>query len=504
MLRRLTLTGAAGALLVAASSWRAGAVPLSFRSRPPALVAWNDLGGAVPRIAYYAGLAALVASWLVLGRHVLKSPAEVDRRGLTLLAISWALPLMAAMPVASRDLWAYAAQGNLEHRGFDPYVATPAQLPGVFADNVSNRWINSTSPYGPLWLLIGRRVAALSGGHVQLTVFVLRLPALLGLLMMIWALPRIAERIGRRADVALWLAAASPLALVMGLGGGHNDLLMAGVMTLGALAAVSPGSALHTLGAAAALTAAATAVKSPALIAVAFVVPLWLRYGDRPRRPQSVRRVVTAASVAATCAVVTFTLISMAGQHGLGWVKQTNVDAQANWISLPTSAAMFVKLVSGHTTGTTSVDDSMRYWRTGGVVLAAVLIAVLWLLATRDAIGHKQRRLDVMTALAAAMTLIVLLGPTVQPWYFGWALPFAALCVLPARTGGALVAATVALVLIVRPEGRGVQMQPVVLAVLAVGAALGWLTVRRSTSVPGDDHADSARAGVRADGRPDL
>ena len=512
MLNRLTILGAVGSMLVAASSWWVGAVPVSFRSHPPVVIDRFSIGGGLPRGVYYAGLILLTVAWVRLGRYLLRSPTEIERGPLVRLILIWALPILAAMPVASRDVWAYAAQGQLDNHGLDPYQFSPTQLHGVFRANVSDRWIHSTSPYGPLWLLIGRAVALLCGGHIQIAVFLLRLPALVGLLLLVGAVPRIALRLRRRGDTALWLVAASPLTLVIGLGGSHNDLLMAGLAAVGVLAAVSTGSPLNTLALGAGLTAAAAAVKSPAFIAVAFVVPLWLVHGRTRRSERSIRGVVLAAAVAACSALVSFGTFTLLARHGLGWAGETNSAAQANWLSLPSSAAMLVRLATGHSHGATTVDDAMRHWRAGGLALAAVLLVGLWLAGIRCALRRSTRRIEPIAGLAVALLVIVVLGPSVQPWYLGWSLPFAALSVLrpsgnPRRRlqlVGGLTGAVVALSFIVRPDGRGVQMQPLVLLVLAAGVLAGVLTVRGIGSESGDDDADGARAGVGAHRRRDL
>ena len=141
--------------------------------------------------------------------------------------------MMVAIPLASRDLWAYATQGRLIQRGFDPYSYAPFDMPGVFTQNVSPGWVQSPAPYGPFWLGLDHAVAATYGEHVLIAVFLLRIPVLAGLLILLWAVPRLAQRAGMRADRALWMTAANPFTIELVLGAGHNDLLMAALMTRG-------------------------------------------------------------------------------------------------------------------------------------------------------------------------------------------------------------------------------------------------------------------------------
>lgn len=508
---RLTALGAAGATVIALSSWWVGAIPNSFQSHPPAAVAWLRVGSIPPRSAFYVGLGMLGLAWLILAREVLLGTRTMDRRAVVTLVLAWALPVMAAMPLGSRDLWAYAAQGNLIRHGLDAYVASPADLAGAFRDNVSPRWVHATDPYGPLWLMVGRAIAVVCGDHVVVTVFVTRLTTLAGLLAALAGLLRICARLGRRADRAVVLALANPLTLVLGLGGGHNDLLMTGLMVLGVAVVLGSGGIWTTLGGAAALMAVAAAIKSPAAIGVAFTVPLWLARRERARR-SALPTVAAACGVAVLGAGAAFTAVSLISGYGVGWVKQVSASAPVvNWMSLPSAAAMVFKIASGSVRGATKLDPTMEHFRSAGLVLAAVVLVLLWCAAIASAgtwtasagLVGRARRFSPMAYLAIALTVIVLLGPSVQPWYFGWALPFVALVNRPRGVDGFLLGASIGLVAMIAPSGRGVQMSPQILIVIAVSAAIGWWVVR-TASVPGDDDADRARAGVRADRGPDL
>jgi len=462
------------------------------------------VGSAGPRWIYYAGLVLLLGSWILLGKHLRD---HRDER-LLVLVTAWALPMMIAMPLASRDLWAYAAQGNLDHHGLNPYTASPADLPGVFAQNVSPRWVQSTTPYGPLWLIIGRLIAIMCGSHVQVTVFVLRIPALLGLALIVWSLPRLAARFGVRADVALWLVAANPLMIVLSLGGGHNDLLMTGLMALGAVAAVS--GSWRSLALAAALMAGAAGIKSPAAIGVIFVVPLWLQFADRDRERAWLPRLARASVVAAASAVATFAVITLICGHGFGWLDQVGPKSPVvNWMSLPTAAAMLAKLARGATVSALTVDHTMQDWRTAGLILAALVVVALWLRSTWVAVAADDRSRTAgeqlrrpIADLAAAMFVITVLAPAVQPWYFDWSLLFVVLVGLRGPAVAALIGGSVFLLLLIRPLGTALFMETGLIPIAAGTALIGWLAC--GCSVPRDNDPDGAGPGMGGDCRPEL
>ena len=86
-----------------------------------------------------------------------------------------------------------------------------------------------------MWLRLSQAADWISGGHPTVAALLLRLPALAGLLLCAWALGEIATRLRLRGRLgqALWLGVASPLTVVLGVGGGHNDLIMMGLAFAG-------------------------------------------------------------------------------------------------------------------------------------------------------------------------------------------------------------------------------------------------------------------------------
>jgi alpha-1,6-mannosyltransferase len=460
--------GLAGGILMAASSYWVAAIPIWFRRGDVPVIEWFAISSIGPRLVFYAGLVMLFVAWLALGRQLLDG--GLDWRAVRTIGLRWLVPIALAAPLFSRDLWAYAAQGHLVQHGLDPYSLGPSALPGVFSEEVSERWVSTPAPYGPLWLLLGKIVAIVMGNHVTPTVYVLRGLTVIGLLLLTWAVPILAERAGGRADVALWLTLANPLFLLLGVGGGHNDLLMVGLMALGLVLATNQGPLWRTLGLSAVAIAAATAIKSPAVIAAAFAVPLWLVHSDPPPRWRTPRGIALACVVTAAVAVATFAIITALSGLGLGWVKQVNNAAPIiTWMSIPTSLAMVWKLVHGTVHGATRLDARMREFRSAGTVATLAVLAVTWWWAFRSARWP---------ALAVALLAVVLLGPTVQPWYFCWALAVAAAFLVDARSLTIIGGLSVALVAMIRPNGTGFQMKPVVIVFLAAGLGLAWLIMR--------------------------
>jgi alpha-1,6-mannosyltransferase len=462
--RALPVAAGVGAALMAGASWSIAALP----------VAWHPEHRTVGTVVYYVGLALLGGGWLVLGRTLLTSPGSAaSRRVAHRFALIAAAPMLAAAPFG-RDLWAYAAQGHLVGTGRDPYHHGPAAAPGRFADEVSARWLHTPSPYGPLWLRFSQFAAWASHGHPIVAALVLRAPAYIGLLLCCWAVGALATRFGARADLALWLGSASPLMTVLGVGGGHNDLVMLGLALAGLALAARPG--WSALAGAAALASAGALIKSPAAIVVAFVVPVWLAAG---REPPTVRRAGGAVATALASAVATVSALTGLSGLGFGWVTKVNSDAQwVSWLSLPSAAAIFGKWVSGDG-HPRHLDDTVRVCRTIGEVIAVVALALLWLLAVRRA----RERGTGVGLLALALGVAAVLGPSVQPWYYLWALTVAGLAVRDRRALLALAAVPVVFTVMITPSGKGWESDwraPMVVLGGVVVTALALRQGRRS------------------------
>lgn len=484
--------GLVGTLLIMIGSFGAGALPANDPSRTFPVVGLLRHGTAGLHVAlgfYYLGLVLLVVAWLVLGRLLLTgsssgylpatrmvvSPARLRR-----MVIGWMLPLLVSMPLASSDLYSYAAQAQLVRHGLDPYTTTPADLPAVdlgkFLDNVAWKWVDTPSPYGPLWVAMSKWVAVGIGNHALISVLLLRLLPFAAVLAIAWLLPKLADRYARRPDLALWLAVANPLTLVHAVGGGHNDAVMVALIVAGLVLASRPRADWRHLLAALALTTLAAAVKSPGLVAVAFVVPIYLS----GRAELRWRGILRYCALAAGVVVAVFALVSIIAGVGLGWTKQVSSGAPViNFMSLPTLLAVAYRASIGAAHAGTLVDATVRGFRTAGTVISGLLLCLLWLQAVR----HRGRPRLVLKLLTVALFSVVVLGPAVQPWYFTWALTVGSVLVLSARKVFWVVTASIGLTLLTRPMGSSLEaaayIPAVIAAALATRALLGPVLHRR-------------------------
>ena len=212
-------------------------------------------------IGVYGGIILLARAWLNLLR-VSRSHRGMPVRRVAGVIGAWAVPLALAPPLFSRDLYSYAGQGEMVAHGISPYVYgtgiigfTPFSiLPGPL-------WANTPSPYGPTFLWLDGLVTELARHEVLVDLVLLRLLALAGLALALWAVPVLARAGARDAAPAVVLALGSPLVLTTLVGGAHNDALMLGLLLAGLAVARRHGTVPGIV-----LCALAASVKAPALL----------------------------------------------------------------------------------------------------------------------------------------------------------------------------------------------------------------------------------------------
>ena len=191
--------GVAACALIAVGSFGAGAT--RYRGGLLRAVDLEHLsyghGRALMDVLLTAGILGLVVAWVLLWK---------TRPGLAQVRRSvcwWTGVLALSAPILSRDVYSYLMQGAMLRDGFDPYSEGAAVNPGPYLWEVSHDWRNTTTPYGPLHLGVGKAVTWLVGENVTLGLMVYRLISLAGFALIVWALPRIATQIGGDPALAL-------------------------------------------------------------------------------------------------------------------------------------------------------------------------------------------------------------------------------------------------------------------------------------------------------------
>jgi len=454
--------GMTGALLMAIGALGAGALPVPNPLFGTRLLGLPSRNATVSIAITYAGMAMVVLGWLWLGRMLKR-----DQNGGTPLAKGfitrtmtlWALPLFVAPPLFSKDVYSYLAQSAIAAHGQDPYVLGPADALGIddpLTRSIPTVWRSTPAPYGPLFLWLGRGITALTGNDVVLGIFAHRLLALCGLALIVWALPRLAKRLDLDPRSALWLGVANPLVLFHLFSGVHNEALMLGLMLAGLELGLSRSWLLGTV-----IITLAADIKIPAALALGFL-GMWAAR-KRGGRPLDVALVGSAMLVlfAAVMAAVGY-----GTGLGFGWINTLDTpNLIRSWVSVSTDIGVVggqLGVLAGlgdHTTQVVMLSRAL-----GGAVSAAIC---LWLL-----LGTLRGRIDPVTGLGCGLGAVVLLSPTVHPWYLLWAaIPLAA-STARIRYRRLSVAGSAIVALLVPPTGADFSFRPYQLPMAIVAGAV--------------------------------
>jgi alpha-1,6-mannosyltransferase len=434
--------GCLGATLITLGGLGAG----STRIQDPLLeslhLSWLRFGHGLvlSSVLLWAGVAVMLAAWLGLGRRVINGTVTEY----TLIATTgfWLAPLLASVPVFSRDTYSYLAQGALLRDGFDPYQVGPVYNPNPLLDDVSPIWSATTAPYGPAFILVAKLVTILVGDNVVVGTMVLRLCMLPGLALLIWAAPRVARRVGGTAPAALFLAVLNPLVIIHLMGGVHNEMLMVGLVMAGIALTLERR---HLAGIT--LVALAAAVKATAVIALPFLVWVWMRRLREHRGYRSARAFTTAAGISTLIVVAVFAVLSSLAGVGLGWLTALlagNVKI-INWLTVPTAAANLIHAAGG-LVAPVNFYAVLHITRISGIVVIALLLPMLWWRSRRD-------DRTAVAGIAWAMLIVVLFVPAALPWYYTWPLAVAATLVRSPAAIAAIAAASTWIMVIFKPDG---------------------------------------------------
>lgn len=398
-----TRRGTVAMFLVLAGTFGVGMLPPDNVWRDVPGLGWfqTSRAGQIIAVALLLyGVILLLDAWLRMRPTATSRPVS---RG-TLWC--WSLPLLPAPPLLSFDAYSYAAQGEMVHRGFDPYSDGPAVLGDLFQAQVDPIWQFTPAPYGPLSLQVQHLVTDASGHNAYLAAILMRIPALIGVLLLAIYLPRLASALRYDREMTMWLAVLNPLVVLHLVGGAHNDSLMIGLMVLGLWLGVR-----HHLAVGAICIAAAASIKQPAAAAILAVAALHAWRGNdwgRPSKLDVMRKLVPAGAIFA----VAFAAIGLASGLGFGWITALGVPGAVRSMLAP-----FTALGSGlewiaYRAGATALGDAMvpTVQRIGQLIGLGIMGYLVW----RYKAKHPVR------TLGWILIAFVLTGPVIHPWYMLW------------------------------------------------------------------------------------
>jgi alpha-1,6-mannosyltransferase len=358
-------------------------------------------GSIFAQLAVYGGAALLVKVWFDLVRALRQRPLS-SIRPLAVIFCLWVLPLLLAPPLFSRDVYSYAAQGDMLTHGINPYHYGPAVLgSNSYVTPVDPFWGNSPAPYGPLFIGLAGLLTFMTAHQELFTVAALRLLSVGGVALAGVFVPELARRQGRNPSSAFALAILNPLTLFGLIASAHNDALMAGLLVAG-LAMAKRGRPVAGI----VLCTLATGIKSPAALGIAYIAWEWMTATADWRT--RIRRVLVSGVVA----LGVMEVLSLVTGLGWGWVATLSTPGAVRSVITPLTDVSFlgIQLIRIVNIGP-DLTTLLTVVRALGFLVAAVICVRL--LLTRH-------RLGLLPSLALSLLVVVVLGPTIQTWYLTW------------------------------------------------------------------------------------
>ena len=419
----------------------------------------------------FTGVFMLMLAWWRLGRLVRAGAPGTGIRDLLVTLVWWSVPLLVTIPIFSRDVYSYLAQGKMTVWGMDAYQYGPALMGGPLTVDIPPIWQTTPAPYGPVFLSLAAGVTNVTGLSIPLGILGMRLLSLLGLALIVASVPRIARATGVDPRAALWLGVLNPLVLIHLVGDAHNDALMLGLMLAGLALALRRRPAWGAV-----LVTLAALVKAPALLALVFIVPLWA--ADLSGRARWLRAGFAAFGVSVATVVVATTVAGT----GYGWMGTLDTPTRAHtWTSLTTDVGYWCGLVADHF-GLAQPDQVLAAWRLAGLAAAGVVCLLML----------RRHWNTPVVGLGLGLAAVLALGPVVHPWYLLWALIPLAAAARSAKIRRWVAITTIAMTAMVLPGGVQPTFDVFVGALL--GAGLVFTVAWATRTLDRNDITGSARA----------
>ncbi len=354
-------------------------------------------------VLVFGGLVLLMRVWLRLAEVVHLHPGSPVKAWYSMLVL-WSIPMIVAPPLFSRDVFSYAAQGEMTSHHLSPYFLGPFSMgSGPWVRPVDQLWGQTPAPYGPLFLFLDGSIAKITGHNQLLTVMVLRLLEVAAVGLLAWSLPRLATALNRDPGEAIVLGALNPLVLLTLIGGAHNDATMAALLVTGIMFAARRRPILALV-----FCSLATAIKAPAAIGLLYVAWTWLGSGVRVRDKW---KPFLKATLIATAVLLVCTFLA---GFGFGWIRNLSTPGTVRSWAAPATGAGLALAGLAHSVGWhVSTASMITVTRVIGF-LGAIGMAI-WLLLNAEKRGW-------IRSMALSLLLFVVLGPVVQPWYLVWGL----------------------------------------------------------------------------------
>lgn len=399
--------GLAGSLMIFVGSLGVGwlANGSALLRNPLMIMMRTDANGVIASTALLTlGAMLLIRSWLRLGQRLAGWGAPARRPVLWAVA-AWTAPLLAAVPIFSRDVYAYIGQGRLMVEGMNPYTTGISSLSNWYSLGADQAWAQNATPYGPYFLWLEQLVVSVTGASPETSVFLFRLLAVAGVALCAYYVPKLAALHGIDPARALWLSVANPLFLISFVASAHNDALMVGLALAGTYYAATKRPVLGVV-----LVTASIGIKPITVVLLPFIGLLWA--GINASWPRKFLAWAKTLLLAGGLLWVT----GLVNGFGFDWIGVISNTGDGWMTYAPTG---FLGMVVQSLVDAVGLDGwaAAKLLRSFGRLVAIGL--VVWLMFKGDDARLVRR-------MALAFSAVVLLSPVIQPWYVLWLIPLLA------------------------------------------------------------------------------
>ena len=361
------------------------------------------------------GLGAMVAagaSFLLVLRACERGLLSV--RTVITLAVAYQVLILLLPLLLSRDVFSYSYYGRIVSRyGANPYVQTPANFPQdplwrfTWPD-----WRTTPSVYGPVFVWLSAAITAVFHS-IPGAIFAFRLSAVGAMLASMAIVRSLVERVRpSKTAYAVAMIGLNPIMVFHTAAGGHID----------ALVMLSIAAATWLVVAERELTATAVLTLG-ALVKVTAAVPLALMLAYLVARSDPGKRVVLLAKhlgLIAVISVVAALPFIQSRNPTLGMLDLVHHDS---WMAPPALMERLFEAIGRGVAG--SVGGSVGVDLAKFAVFAALAIglSLIGRQVVRRAPSSDAEFLG--AAWAWSLMLMMLVSPTLFPWYFAWVIPIA-------------------------------------------------------------------------------
>lgn len=387
-------------LLMAALPATAGSrlVPVAGEGAPSWLLGvFKSAGSGLARgdgapLAFYLALWACFLLYITVLMYSRYLPRRATLAVLVTVTIAFAL----APPLLSQDVFSYISYERIwVLEGLNPYLYAPSAAPADAAFAYVG-WPDATSAYGPLFTFLTVPTAYLS---VAGALWTIKAATAVSLLLTLYFTARSCKLTNRDWFRPVLLIGLNPLVLVHVVGGGHNDAVMALLLSFSVWAVLSSRDMAGGIA-----VVASFSIKASAALAAPFLLA-----GSKKGLKFTVAVVLSLLLVAAASYVAFGSDIidsfALVGEN----------QARTSFYSLPNQTSRLIGALAGIESGQVIAEVRAIYLVLFAATLALLLFRVI------------ARRMDWVTGAGWAYFALLCATAWLLPWYIIWLLPLAAL-----------------------------------------------------------------------------